>query len=255
MARLLAGCVLIAIAVLAQPQLATAQDGVAHMVFFKLKDASAESKQKLVDACHKYLSQHPGTVHFSAGMRAEDMQRDVNDQAFDVALHVVFVNKEAHDKYQVNERHLKFIEENSDNWDNVRVFDSRVSSPASRRRVRGGEEGVRTRGRMTFPQAGVKFAGIIQVKVVQKGDEQIVVLIEGIGKQWQHSKATDAQSLVGKRVLIRPRVEDGAPAPNLVKFLELLEVGQEVKLDVAHREGATMALLELTEEQRERVKQ
>ena len=140
MIRLFAGCLLIAVGILAQPQLAAAQDGVAHMVFFKLKDASADSKEKLVQACRKYLSEHPGTVHFSAGVRAEDMQRDVNDQAFDVALHVVFANQEAHDKYQVHERHLKFIEENKDNWDNVRVFDSRVPVPAVRERVRRGDQ-------------------------------------------------------------------------------------------------------------------
>ena len=54
------------------------------------------------------------------------MKRDVNDRDFDVALHLVFKSKAAHDQYAKSERHLKFIEENKDNWKRVRVFDSYV---------------------------------------------------------------------------------------------------------------------------------
>jgi hypothetical protein len=117
---------MVALGVLAQSQSVSAEEGIAHMVFFKLKDASPKAKQKLVDACDKYLSKHPGTVYYSAGVRAEEMDREVNDSDFHVALHVVFANKEAHDAYQKHERHLKFIDENKDNWDGVRVFDSHV---------------------------------------------------------------------------------------------------------------------------------
>ena len=50
----------------------------------------------------------------------------MNDRDFDVALHVVFKDKAAHDEYQKTARHLKFIEENQANWKKVRVFDSGV---------------------------------------------------------------------------------------------------------------------------------
>ncbi len=40
---------------------------IGHMVYFKLKESGAENKQKLVAACKKYLSDHEGTVFFSAG--------------------------------------------------------------------------------------------------------------------------------------------------------------------------------------------
>jgi hypothetical protein len=126
MTKLLTVCLMVALGVLAQSQSVSAEEGIAHMVFFKLKDASPKAKQKLVDACDKYLSKHPGTVYYSAGVRAEEMDREVNDSDFHVALHVVFANKEAHDAYQKHERHLKFIDENKDNWDGVRVFDSHV---------------------------------------------------------------------------------------------------------------------------------
>ncbi len=93
-------------------------------VYFTLKDKSPQAKAKLLAACKKYLSGHPGTVWFAAGARAEEFARDVNDAAFDVALHVVFKDKAAHDVYQVAEKHLKFIQENKDSWEKVRVFDS-----------------------------------------------------------------------------------------------------------------------------------
>lgn len=96
-----------------------------HMVFFKLTDNSDAAKQAMLDACQKYLSGHPGTAYFSVGVLA-DTERDVNDRDFDIALHVVFENRPAHDQYQVAERHDQFIVENKDNWANVRVFDSVV---------------------------------------------------------------------------------------------------------------------------------
>jgi hypothetical protein len=98
-----------------------------HNVFFSLKDNSAESKKKLVDACKKYLTKHSGEVFFAAGTRAEDLNREVNDQDFDVGLHIVFKDKDSHDKYQDAERHKQFIEENRENWKKVRVFDSVAS--------------------------------------------------------------------------------------------------------------------------------
>jgi hypothetical protein len=106
-----------------------AADGpqLAHMVYFKLKDSSGASRAKLVAACKIYLSGHEGTVSFAAGTRAGDLNRDVNDRDFDVSLHLVFVNKAAHDKYHDHPRHLKFIAENRDNWEKVRVFDSYLS--------------------------------------------------------------------------------------------------------------------------------
>lgn len=110
-----------------QTQAADAADHLlSHDVFFSLKDASPEARKKLVEACKKYLSKHPGTVAFSVGVLAEDLKREVNDRDFDVALHVLFKNREAHDKYQEAALHKQFIEENKDNWKKVRVFDSVV---------------------------------------------------------------------------------------------------------------------------------
>jgi hypothetical protein len=95
-----------------------------HMVFFTLKERSPEQRQKLVGLCKKYLVDHPGTVYFSVGSIAEDLDREVNVRDFDVALHLVFKNKKFHDEYQVAPRHLSFVEEGKPLWEKVRVFDS-----------------------------------------------------------------------------------------------------------------------------------
>lgn len=100
--------------------------GLGHFVYFTLKDNSPAARQSLVNACHEYLTDHPGTVHFSAGVRAEVYQRPVNDQAFDVALAVVFKDEASHDAYQTAPRHKEFIASQSPNWAQVRVFDAMV---------------------------------------------------------------------------------------------------------------------------------
>jgi hypothetical protein len=104
---------------------------LAHMVYFKLKDSSGGNRAKLVAACKLLLTGHEGTEHFSTGTLAGDLNKEFNDRDFDVSLNLVFVNKEAHDKYQASERHLKFVEENLANLEKVRVFDSYLSPAPS----------------------------------------------------------------------------------------------------------------------------
>jgi len=105
---------------IAEPQLA-------HMVYFKLKDNTPANRAKLIAACKLYLSGHERTVYFGTGWLAGDLKKEVNDRDFDVSLNLVFKSKEAHDKYQESERHLKFIEENLGSLEKVRVFDSYLS--------------------------------------------------------------------------------------------------------------------------------
>ena len=99
---------------------------LAHNVYFTLSDASESAKRSLVDACKKYLTDHPGTVFFACGTLATEFDRPVNDRGFDVALHIVFESKADHDAYQEAPRHDQFIAENKANWKTVRVFDSIV---------------------------------------------------------------------------------------------------------------------------------
>lgn len=100
---------------------------LAHNVYFILKDRSEAARDRLLAACRKYLAGEPGTVFFACGTVEPELAREVNDRDFDVALHVVFDSRASHDAYQEAPLHLKFIEENRDNWARVRVFDSIVA--------------------------------------------------------------------------------------------------------------------------------
>jgi len=97
---------------------------IAHNVYISLNDNSTAARQSLLDACQKYLSNHPGIVSFACGTRAADHVRAVNDLDFDVGLHIVFEDKAAHDRYQAAPLHVQFVEENRGNWKKARVFDS-----------------------------------------------------------------------------------------------------------------------------------
>lgn len=108
----------------------TASMMLAHNVYFSLQEPTPENRQKLIDACHKYLADHPGVVFYAAGV-VSDLDRPVNDRDFDVGLHVIFADRSAHDAYQTAPTHLQFIEENKHLWAKVRVFDSDVSQPGS----------------------------------------------------------------------------------------------------------------------------
>jgi hypothetical protein len=101
---------------------------IGHMVFFTLTDNSPAKVRALVAACDKLLSKHQGEVYYSAGPRAKEFNRDVNDQDWDVALHLVFKSKADHDKYQDHARHKQFVDENRTGWKKVRVFDSHLAA-------------------------------------------------------------------------------------------------------------------------------
>jgi hypothetical protein len=220
-------------AIAAEPQLA-------HTVYFKLKESSGDAKEKLVVACRKYLSGHEGTVYFSVGVVAKDLDREVNDRDFDVSLNLVFRNKAAHDTYQTHPRHLKFIEENKDSWSGVRVFDSYLAAPVQDEKVAK---------RIPLPDPATSFAGMIRGFVVEKRDGQFVFKVGKVIRQWKQSKAEDAESLIGKNVLVKPGNHD-----SLRRFVAKVERGEELTLDVAHKDGEALTILELTEDQRERVK-
>ena len=106
---------------------------LAHDVFFTLNDSSPAQCDALVRECFEYLKGHDGVVAFSAGTRAAECKRDVNDVQFHVSLHIVFADRRSHDAYETAPRHREFIARNKANWAKVRVFDSTIeSAPGSR---------------------------------------------------------------------------------------------------------------------------
>jgi hypothetical protein len=187
-----------------------------------------------VAACQKYLSDHEGTVYFSAGIINEGLDREVNDRDFDVALHLIFESRKAHDTYQTHPQHLKFIEENKHLWSTVRVFDSNVAVAQD-----------------SMPAGGKDFAGMLSVKVVSKQYGQHVLEITEVGRTWQHSKAETPKSLIVKRIAVAGRDKEG----NASRFIALVKIGESLTPDVANRESESLTILELTEDQRARIRE
>jgi Stress responsive A/B Barrel Domain len=97
-----------------------------HDVYFTLKERTPAGTAALIAACKKYLTVQPGIVFFCVGKLDPELNREVNDLDFDVALHIVFENRSAHDAYQVDPTHNVFIAENKATWAKVRVFDALV---------------------------------------------------------------------------------------------------------------------------------
>ena len=99
---------------------------LAHSVYFSLHDRSEASVEKMLSACRKYLTGHPGTIFFACGTPNQELTRPVNDRDFDIALLIVFDSKESHDAYQDASSHAQFISENKASWRLVRVFDADI---------------------------------------------------------------------------------------------------------------------------------
>ena len=103
---------------------------LAHMVFFKLKDSGEKSRAAMIASCQKYLTGHPGTISVSFGEIAEDVKEASSDRDFDIALHLVFADKDAAAAYQKSARHAEFVEKNKASFAKVRVYDSYLSADA-----------------------------------------------------------------------------------------------------------------------------
>ncbi|RLS31729.1 MAG: Dabb family protein [Planctomycetota bacterium] len=99
---------------------------LAHSVFFRLKDRSQASIDRLVDGCREHLAGHPGEVLFAVGT-ASVYDRQVNDRDWQVALHIVFDSHASHDSYQQALRHELFIAAHAETWAQVRIFDADLS--------------------------------------------------------------------------------------------------------------------------------
>ena len=94
-----------------------------HYVFFSLHDASQASIDALINSGKSLLAPLAGIASFGMGPRTADLKRPVNDTQFDVGLQIVFTDRAAHDRYQELPEHLQFIEQNKENWSQIRVFD------------------------------------------------------------------------------------------------------------------------------------
>ena len=80
-----------------------------HVVIFWTDPEQPNATQELLDGADQYLKPIPGALHFHIGKMATS-ERPVVDQSYQVALNIVFQNKQAQDDYQVHPMHVDFIE-------------------------------------------------------------------------------------------------------------------------------------------------
>lgn len=99
----------------------------AHMFFFQLCDTSPELVKKFIELCRKYLSGHDGQEHFSVGVRALEINRDVSGTDFEVSVHMIFKNIADFDAYSAAPEHEEFITESAGMSPIRIVYDSYLS--------------------------------------------------------------------------------------------------------------------------------
>jgi len=96
----------------------------AHMFFFQLCDTSPELVTRFIELCRKYLGDHPGQRHFSIGVRALEIHRDVSGTNFEVSVHMIFDDIDAFNSYSNSPTHEDFITESAGMSPERIVYDS-----------------------------------------------------------------------------------------------------------------------------------
>jgi hypothetical protein len=80
-----------------------------HVVIFWTKPENPNAADELIAGANKYLQPIPGVIQFHIGKMATS-PRPVVDQSYQVALNLIFPDKQTQDDYQVHPLHLEFVE-------------------------------------------------------------------------------------------------------------------------------------------------
>jgi hypothetical protein len=80
-----------------------------HVVIFWTDPKNPAAVDELIDGAQRYLKPIPGVQHFHVG-RMVPSPRPVVDQSYQVALNIVFPDRQTQDRYQTHPSHLEFVE-------------------------------------------------------------------------------------------------------------------------------------------------
>lgn len=94
-----------------------------HVVFFWLKPGLSREQEAAFSAGLNTLLTIPGLLHGHVGPPAPTQARPVIDSTYSYGLLTAFKDVAAHDAYQVDPVHLKFIETCKQYWERVQVYD------------------------------------------------------------------------------------------------------------------------------------
>lgn len=81
-----------------------------HVVIFWTKPEVPDAAAQLLAGMERYLKPIPGALSFHMG-RMVPSHRPVVDQSYQVALNLVFPDKQTQDAYQVHPLHIEFVEQ------------------------------------------------------------------------------------------------------------------------------------------------
>ena len=95
-----------------------------HNVYFWLKEGLSDDEKAQFRAGVQTLAEIQSTTHVFIGAPAKTESRPIIDQSYDLGLTGVLQDIAAHDEYQVDPIHLKFIENCAHLWDRVQIYDA-----------------------------------------------------------------------------------------------------------------------------------
>jgi len=80
-----------------------------HIVIFWTRPEQTNAADELIAGANEYLRPIPGVLHFHVGKMVPS-HREVVNQTYQVALNIIFPDKQAQDDYQAHPRHVEFVE-------------------------------------------------------------------------------------------------------------------------------------------------
>ena len=95
-----------------------------HNVYFWLKEGLTEEEKAQFRAGVETLAEIQSSIHTFIGDPVGTEPRPIIDRSYDLGLTVVLQDVNAHDEYQVDPIHLKFVEECGHLWERVQIYDS-----------------------------------------------------------------------------------------------------------------------------------
>jgi hypothetical protein len=94
-----------------------------HVVIFWTPKNKPEAADALIAGAKKYLMPIPGALSLHIGKMVAS-HRPVVDQSYQVALNIIFPDKQTQDDYQVHPLHIEFVEKVfKPNCEKVVVYD------------------------------------------------------------------------------------------------------------------------------------
>ena len=95
-----------------------------HTVIFWLKNDLSEDQKNIFINEVKTLGEISSVEDFHLGKPAATPKRPVVEDSYDFAITVVLKDMVAHDDYQTDPIHLKFIDNCKEMWERVVIYDA-----------------------------------------------------------------------------------------------------------------------------------